>query len=189
VLGGKITLGGLYEKTGIKTEVLSRGANAGLLSIDKPFTESERKAMTAMMADTYDQFLDKALEGRKRAGKKMTRDELVKLAGGRVWTGRQALSNGLIDELGTLDDAIADAWKTAGMPADKEPELLILPKPRSLMDTLLSGGSDARAMNLRYAPLLREMPEVTRKLGSVEALLRLRAEPVWLMSPYSVEIR
>jgi protease-4 len=189
VLGGKITLGGAYEKVGIKTEVLSRGANAGLMSLDKPFSESERKAMTAMMAETYDQFLDKALEGRKRAGKKMTRDELVKLAGGRVWTGRQALANGLIDELGTLDDAIADAWKTAGMPADKEPELLILPKPRSLMDTLMGSGSDARVMNLRAAPLLREMPEMTRKIGSVEALLRLRAEPVWLMSPYQVEVR
>jgi protease-4 len=189
VLGGKLALGGVYEKVGIKTEVLSRGANAGLMSIDKPFSDSEKKAMTAMMADTYDQFLDKALEGRKRAGKKMTRDELVKLAGGRVWTGRQALANGLIDELGTLDDAIADAWKTAGMPAEKEPELLILPKPRSLMDTLMGSGSDARVMNLRAAPLLREMPEMTRKLGSVESLLRLRSEPVWLMSPYQVEVR
>ncbi len=190
VLGGKITLGGVYEKVGLKTEVLSRGANAGILSMEQPFSDSERKAMTAMMADTYDQFLDKALEGRKRAGKKMTRDELVKLAGGRVWTGRQALANGLVDEMGTLDDAVADAWKTAGMPAEKEPELLILPKPRSLTDMLFGGnGSDAQAMALRQAPLLREMPELTRKLRPVEALLRLRSERVWLLSPYNVEVR
>jgi protease IV len=189
VVGGKISLGGVYENIHLKTEVLSRGANAGLLSLQRPFSDSERKAMTALMGDVYDQFLDKALEGRKRAGKKMTRDELVKLAGGRVWTGRQALANGLIDELGTLDDAIADAWKTANMPADKEPELLILPKPKSLLDTLLSSGSDAKTLDLRFAPLLRDMPEVTRKLGSVETLLRLRGEPVWLMTPYRMEVR
>lgn len=189
VLGGKVTLGGVYEKVGLKTEVLSRGANAGILSLDEPFSAAERKAMTAMMADTYDQFLDKALAGRKRAGKKMTRDELVKLAGGRVWTGRQALANGLVDEMGTLDDAVTDAWKTAGMPAEKEPELLILPKPRSLTDMLLGGGSDTESLALQQAPLLRELPEVTRKLRPVEALLRLRSERVWLLSPYSVEVR
>jgi protease IV len=189
VLGGKLTLGGLYDTIGLKTEVMSRGANAGLLSLEKPFSESERKAMTGLMADTYDQFLDKALQGRKRADKKMTREELVKLAGGRVWTGRQAKDNGLVDELGTLDDAIADAWKTAGMPAEKEPELLILPKPRSLMETFLSTDKDTKSLDLRYAPVLRTLPEVTRKLGSVEGLLRLRAEPVWLLSPYRVDVR
>ena len=60
----------------------------------------------------------------------MTRDELVKLAGGRVWTGRQAKANGLVDELGTLDDAIAGAKKLAGIDPKKEMELLILPKRR-----------------------------------------------------------
>jgi protease-4 len=189
VVGGKITLGGLYENVGLKTEVLSRGANAGILSTQRPFSDSERKAMTALMADVYDQFLDKALEGRKRAGKKMTRDELVKLAGGRVWTGRQAKENGLIDELGTLDDAIADAWKLAEMPADKEPELLILPKPRGLLDSLMSSDRDTKALDLRLAPLLREMPELKRKLGPAESLLRLRGESVWLVSPYGVEVR
>jgi protease-4 len=189
VVGGKLAVGGLYENVGLKTEVLSRGANAGILSIQRPFSDSERKAMTALMADIYDQFLDKALEGRKRAGKKMTRDELVKLAGGRVWTGRQAKENGLVDELGTLDDAIADAWKLAEMPADKEPELLILPKPRSLLDSLMSSDRDTKAVELRLAPLLREMPELKRKLGPAESLLRLRGESVWLVSPYGVEVR
>ena len=65
--------------------------------------------MTALMKDIYDQFLDKAIEGRKKAGKKMTATELEALAGGRIWTGRQAKENGLVDELGTLDDAIAAA--------------------------------------------------------------------------------
>ena len=72
-------------------------------------------AMTALMKDTYDGFVSKALEGRKKAGRTMTREQLLELAGGRVWTGRQAKANGLIDELGTVGDAILAAKKMAGV--------------------------------------------------------------------------
>ena len=139
------------------------------------------------MHDIYDQFLTKALEGRKKAGKKMTRAELEKLAGGHIWTGRQAKANGLIDELGTLDDAVADAWKQAKMPATVEPELLILPRPKALLDTLIESMSETRMpmSQVRNVPLLREVQD---KLGSVEGLLRLRNEPVWLVLPYGLKI-
>jgi protease-4 len=192
VVGGKLALGGLFDKVGVKTETLSRGANANLLSPTAPFSESERKAMTALMRDTYDQFLEKAVEGRRRAGKEISKEELEKnLAGGRIWTGRQAKENGLVDELGTLRDAVAEAQKLAGMPADKEPEILQLPKPKGLLDTLLDLKSDTRApaVGVRQLPLLRELPEVARAAGSAEALLRLRGEPVWVVLPYRVEVR
>src|SRR5262249_20215742 len=153
-----------------------------------PFNESEKKAMTALMQDVYDQFLDKALAGRKKAGKELKREELVKLAGGRIWTGRQAKENGLIDELGTLDDAIAAAKKLADIPADKAMELLILPKSRSLLESLMESKSDTRLMELE-SRLLRELPELQRKLKPVDALLRLRGEPVWLIAPYQVDVK
>jgi protease-4 len=192
VVGGKVALGGLFDKVGVTTETLSRGANANLLSPLTPFSNSERKAMTAVMRDTYDQFLEKAAEGRRRAGKDISKDDLEKnLAGGRVWTGRQAKENGLVDELGMLRDAIAEAKKQAGMPADQEPEILQLPRPKSLLDTLLDLKSETRspAVGVRQLPLLRELPEVTRAAGSAEALLRLRGEPVWVVLPYRVEVR
>lgn len=188
VVGGKVALGGTFNKIGINTEVISRGANSGILSTDKPFSDSERKAMTALMKDVYDQFLDKALEGRHRAGKKMTREELIQLAGGRIWTGRQAKENGLIDELGGFAEAIAAARKMAKLPADKEPELLLLPKSKGLLDSLLDEklGSRAPAMSMRS--LLREVPELQRPLRSLDGMLQLRSEPVWLTMPYRIEI-
>ena len=189
VVGGKLTLGGLYEKIGISTETLSRGANANILSTTHSFSESEKKAFLAMMRDTYDQFLDKTVEGRKKAGKEMTRAKLENLAGGRVWTGRQALANGLVDELGTLDDAVAAAWKLAGQPANKEPEILQLPKPRTFLDMLMDSKSDVRLTAPEQLPLIRAVPELARKLGGVEALLQLRGEPVWLISPFCVEMK
>jgi protease-4 len=147
--------------------------------------------MTALMRDVYDQFLDKALQGRQKAGKSLTHDQLVKLAGGRVWTGRQARENGLVDEVGGLDDAIAAARKMANMPADKEPELLLLPKSKSFLDALLDKGSDSRfpGMDLGALRLLRTLPGGAGKLATVETLLQLRTEPVWMMLPYQLELR
>jgi protease-4 len=187
VVGGKLAVGGVFDNVGIKTEVIKRGAHADIMSIERPFTASERETFTNLMRDIYDQFLTKALEGRKKAGKKMTRAELEKLAGGHVWTGRQAKANGLIDELGGLDEAVADAWKQAKMPATIEPELLILPKPKAVLDSLMESLSQTRMpmAQVRDVPVLREMSE---KLGSVEGLLRLRGEPVWLVLPYGLKI-
>ncbi len=183
VVGGKLALGGLYDKVGLKTEVISRGANANLLSMTTPFSESERAVWAALMKDIYDQFLTKALEGRKAAGKEMTREQLEKLAGGRIWTGRQAKENGLIDEVGTLDDAIGAAKKLAKMADDAEVELLPLPKAKSFLDQLVESRGEARL------PLLRQVPELSGNLGTLEALLHLRGEPVWALMPCRIDVR
>ncbi|MBX7102690.1 MAG: signal peptide peptidase SppA, partial [Gemmataceae bacterium] len=125
VVGGKIVTGGLMNMAGLKTDIISRGANSGIMSTERAWTESERKVIRESMEDVYDMFLDKTLAGRKRAGVTMSKEKLLTLAGGRVWTGRQALAAGLVDELGTLDDAIAAAKKMAGVEG-KEMEILTL---------------------------------------------------------------
>jgi protease-4 len=188
VVSGKLAIGGTYNKLGIHTEVISRGANSGILSSERPFSDSERKAMMALMQDVYDQFLDKALEGRHKAGKKMTREELVNLAGGRIWTGRQAKDNGLIDELGSLEDAIAAARGMAHLPATRDPELLILPKSKGFLDSLLDEKLGLQAPTLRLRQVLREVPQLQRKLRSLEGMLQLRGEPVWLTLPYQIDL-
>jgi protease-4 len=193
VVGGKLVIGGLEDKIGLKTDTISFGQNANIFSTTTPFSDSERKVITALMRDIYDQFLNKALEGRKKAGKQMTREDLEKLAAGRIWTGRQAKENGLIDELGTLEDAIADAKEMGGIGKDKEAELLILPKPRSFLDVLLESRSDPdaemKSSSIRLAPLLHGLPELAGPLRSAEALLQLRGEPVWVVLPYRIEMR
>ena len=186
VVGGKIALVGLFDKVGITTDVIQRGANAGILSSDEPFTPSQREAMTALMQDTYDQFVDKALAGRKKAGKKMTREELLKIAGGRIWTGRQAKANGLVDELGSLSDAVLAAKKLAGLPSGAEVDLLELPKAKDPLEALLGSLADVQSPAVQA---LGKLPGMAQHLRHVGGLLELRGEPVWLITQDRFEVK
>ena len=89
-----------------------------------------------MMKDTYHQFTSKAAEGRK-----MDADKIEKLAQGRIFTGRMAVENGLVDKLGTLSDAVAEAKTLAGLKADDKIDLQILPKPKNFFEQLFEGSS------------------------------------------------
>ena len=126
VVGGKIALKGLMDKVGVKAEVISRGKNSGWQSEYEPFTPSEREAWSKSMDDMYRQFTTKAAEGRKIELKHLQDD----LAGGRVFTGRVAVENKLVDRIGTLDDAIAEAKSLAGVKAEEPIDRLNLPRSR-----------------------------------------------------------
>ena len=185
VFGLKLVTGGLEEWAGMNTFVVSRGKNSGVNSSTFPWSESERKAMTDTIEGVYAMFLDKALAGRTAAGQTMTRDELVKLAGGRVWTGRQAKANGLVDELGTLNDAIGGAKKLAGVDPTEELELLILPKAQSFLDKLMDG--DAK-MPFGAAGLdLRALPGADKAVRMLAPLLRTANDPAKAMLPFRLE--
>ena len=110
---------------------------------------------------------------------------MLKLAGGRVWTGRQAKANGLVDELGTLDAAVAGAKALAGLDPKAEPELLILPKPVSFIDKLLDG-----EFKMPFAAVpaeLRALPGVRKALRLAEPLVRGSKDPVKVMLPFGIE--
>ena len=133
--------------------------------------------MQRLLTDIYRQFVGKAAQGRNMDAK-----ELEKLAQGRVWTGRAALENGLIDELGTLRDAIAAAKKAAGVKAGEEVDLLILPKPKTLFEQLF-GGEEVSAELNRIAP---ELVEAARQSRLFRQLFR---EPTLFWMPYEVKLK
>ena len=136
VVGGKMALRGLLDKVGINVQTISRGKNASSFSAIDPFSASEREAWHRMMKDTYHQFTAKAAEGRK-----MDADKLEKLAQGRIFTGRMAVENGLVDKLGTLTDAVAEAKTMAGLKADEKIDLQLLPKPKNFFEQLFDGST------------------------------------------------
>jgi protease-4 len=98
----KPDLSGLLAKLGVAREGWARGETAQLSSLAKPWSEQERRAVERQIASFYRIFVDRVAEGRR-----LPREQVEAAAGGRVWTGRQALERGLVDALGSMEDAIA----------------------------------------------------------------------------------
>lgn len=130
VVGGKIVTKGLGDWVGITSAEYKRGKFSDIMNSNRPFTDDERAVMTNFMDRVYGVFKDRVREGR---GDKIKGD-LESLAGGRVYTGKEALKIGLIDRLGGFADAIKFAADEAKL-GDKY-ELRVYPKPKTLIDIL-----------------------------------------------------
>lgn len=115
VVGGKLVWRELWEDHfGVDTSTFKRGRYADLMDMNRAWTHEEKERVHAMMYRIYDSFKDRIIESR---GSRL-KVPLESMAGGRVFTGEQALERGLIDELGGLRDAVAYASKKAGISAD-----------------------------------------------------------------------
>jgi len=84
-----------------------------MFSSSRPFSDSEWDRINVWLDAVYADFTDKVASGRR-----MTHDRVHELARGRVWTGADAVANGLADETGGMSDAIAIARKRGGLPDD-----------------------------------------------------------------------
>lgn len=146
VVGGKLATTRMWNGIGINFKPYERGENAGILSSGEPFTDAQRQALQSWMNEVYGQFKDHVLSIRKD---RLTKD-LEQLAGGRVYTGQQALELGLVDRLGGLDDAIEHVAKAAGL---KDYEIRIAPRPKGfaelLMESFQGGDADDSRLSLR----------------------------------------
>ena len=111
VLSGKFVSEGALHKLLFNRQLVTRGERAAMEHGSRPYTDDERKIVWEMIGRIYDVFLDRVSRARKKS-----RDEIDRVGGGRVWTGAQALEHGLVDELGSLDDAITKAKELAGLP-------------------------------------------------------------------------
>lgn len=181
VVGGKIAIEGLMKKVGVTTSVISRGANSGVMSMTTGFSDSEREAMQEMLNHTYEQFTQKAATGRK-----MEHKALEALARGRVYTGRQAKEIGLVDELGTLADAIKHARQLAGDPEEKL-ELEELPHPVSPLEMLMG---DAERAKQPFDAFVRSLPvSAQQTLQHWPVLDLFQREPVLMLMPFQVRIQ
>jgi protease-4 len=175
VVGGKVAIGGALEKVGVHTDVVSKGRNAGWLSMTDKFTDGEREVFLGTMKDVYRLFTSKVA-----AGRKLDQEKVEALAAGRVYTGRQALDVGLVDRLGTLDDAIDEAKKLAGIAADEAVEPMLLPEPRGLFDDMFAGaGGDA-------APLAR-LAGLSSGNSPIRAILLARIAAMPGLEPLACE--
>ncbi len=101
---------GLMNKLGIKTEVVKSGRHKDIASVFRSIGKEEREILQGVLDNVHEQFIKAVAEGRK-----MLREDVKKIADGRIFTGEQALAAGLVDELGNLEDAVKAAAKLAGI--------------------------------------------------------------------------
>lgn len=130
VVGGKLVTTGLWDKLGINWVTYKRGVNSDMLSSLQPFSDVQREAIHDYMQDVYEVFKGHVTKGRGDKLKKPIDD----IAGGRIFTGRQALDLGLVDQIGGLQQAIEYA---AGKASVKDYEVRVLPEPKDFFATLI----------------------------------------------------
>lgn len=111
----------LMEKVGVKSQVVKSGKFKDTGSASRPFTQAEEELVQSLIDDVHAQFVEAISLGRK-----MPVGEVVPLADGRIYTGRQAMRAGLVDELGNLQDAIDYAAELTGLGDDPS---LVYPRP------------------------------------------------------------
>lgn len=144
VVGGKLATTAMWNKIGINWNASKRGANADMLSSSDVFTPQQRKRMQAWMDEIYGVFKGHVVAIRGDRLKK----KIDEIAGGRVYTGRQALELGLVDKIGGLEDAIAFSAKQAKI---KDFDIRVVPRPKNFMELLfkdISGKDDNGAVSL-----------------------------------------
>jgi protease-4 len=134
VVAGKLATTEMWKKAGVTFKEYKRGQNAGIFSTDGVFTDSERDRMRAFMDDVYGVFKNHVTEIRGNRLKK----PIDELAGGRVYTGKQALELGLVDRLGTMSDAVAFAAEQAKI---KDYDTRVVPKTKNFLEQLMEQAS------------------------------------------------
>ncbi len=171
VFYGKANLRGLYEKLGIRKEILQRGRFAALDSDYFPLGAEGRAKLSKAVEDSYRVFLSRVAESRRRSLR-----EIEALAEGRIWLGSQAARLGLVDEIGGLDRAVELIKKRAQIPEGEPVRLVSYPARRSWIEWLWESGGQASESWL--APIFRHPAARVWQQGGV-----------WRLQPYEVVVK
>lgn len=153
----------MNEKLGITFDEVKTGKYADFLSnVDRPLTVDERNILQMEVNRIYDTFLQRVADGRH-----LSKEEVDSIGQGRVWSGQQAVDNGLVDRLGSLEDAIAAAARKAGL---EDYRLVTYPAIKNPFESLLGGSTDR--ISTWFAQ--RELGDQYKYYEQVKSALRQR---------------
>jgi protease-4 len=165
----------MYDKLGINKEVIPRGPYSRLDSDYGPYTPAERERVRQLIENFYGNFIDKVAEARN-----MTPEQVDQVAQGRVWTGAQAVENGLVDEVGGFQRALELLKEKAGIPSEDGVELVEFPARKTLFELILS---QAERRDVRLPAQLAELLAVWSQMEV------LAEHPLWAWMPVRFDIR
>ena len=166
VVSGKFVLADLWEDLEINWDGVQAGDNAAYWSSTRNFTPEQWQKLQTGLSAVYEDFLETVAEGR---GLEVA--AVQEIAGGRVFTGADALENGLVDALGGLNVAVSAAKEVAGIAPDSDVQLVEFPQEprfqRFLRD--LAGLRTDAATLVQLAEVVNRLEPVLRMMGAFEA--------------------
>jgi protease-4 len=148
VIAIKFNVKGLLNLIGVKDETIKSGELKDIWSPFRPSTDKERAIMQAVIDKFHSRFVDVIKEGRKD----LSRQEIEKLADGRIFTADEALESRLIDRIGYLDDALDEMKKSLGIPGAT---VITYSRPGTFKGTIYSKTSSAAPQTLNFISLNR----------------------------------
>ena len=206
VFSGKFATDDLQKRLGVSTTVVARGRNASISSNTKPWDDLQRARMQALVDRTYAQFKERVADGRE-----LDPEAVEELARGRVWSGRAAHERDLVDGLGGLPEAVADARERAGIRDNRKVGLVEFAPGGDLLESLapaltqpanpLTGLARGLTRGLARAAGTGARQRAEADLAALEALtapldplaplalpLLHPDELVWLLDPYVLRV-
>ena len=165
-------------KVGVGVETVGSNKHSDMFSLMRPFDKTELAYMQASVEDIYELFVNLVAESRRLEPARV--DEIAQ---GRVWTGADALEIGLVDEIGTLEDAIAYAAALADLHSSDEYSVEGYPQPLTFFQELMLSFGDSQEPYI-----LSGTPFAGMEKG-LEALKSQKTGLIFARLPYALEIR
>jgi len=133
VIGAKFNLQDLWAKAFVNWDAINTAENADISSTNTPLSPSAKERYNEMMDSIYDAFVNRVADGRN-----LSYSGANDVARGRVWSGKRALENKLVDSVGGIDAALVWAAKDIGHDSAKDAGIVILPSPQAGLDAIMS---------------------------------------------------
>lgn len=168
---------GLADKLGVQPQVVKSGLFKDIASPYRAMTDDERKILQGLIDDSYDQFVNAVATGRK-----MKVDDVKKIADGRIYSGRQAKKNGLVDELGSYQDALDELQATCKKKYGLNDDLPVDDKSASSVFESLFDSQQSSSLMPPVMPQSNSMEaNLMRELLPISMQARYYKQPLWLM--------
>ncbi len=185
VLAGKFITPGFWEKIGISWDEVHAGANARMWTGTHNYSPAEWERFEGLLDRIYADFTTKVASGRK-----LPKEEVLRIAKGRIYTGEDAKAIGLVDELGGFDTALRLAKQAAKIPESEEVKLRTYPRPKRLIETLLAigkrGEDEVSTESAATEAALRTLESLQPMVRQMQAVMGAETE-VLSMPPVSME--
>lgn len=159
-------LEGLLEKVGVSFKVIKSGPYKDILAFDRELLAEEQEILQSMIDDTYQQFVETVAEARK-----LSVEAVKQFADGRIFTGKQAVEFGLVDRLGTEEDARVWAAELAGLNPEKA-EFFTIEEPKPFLKKVLNQNQLSLQTN-----------QFNNVVNWLDFELSTSGQPLWLYKP------